>query len=252
MKLHTVIMAAGIALAALVSHMPVNAQNLTENLDLNVNIANNHLWRGIEVSDGFVLTSSLSIHDKNDHIRLGVWSGTNTSGDYKELNYFAEFKAGGWKLAIWDTYNYSPNATYNNREFFNYSARTTGRFLDAILSYNAGKRFPLTLSWSTVVFGRDRNADNTANKYSTYIYAAYPVVNNSQWRIDLGCGGTFALNPAGDNSTFYSDGAGIIHTELRVSRNLRITKNYKLPIHASVVWNPKCDRAFFQLGATIL
>lgn len=252
MRFHSFIKAAGIALAAFAAHMPVKAQNITENVDLNLNIANNHLWRGIEVSDGLVLTSSLSIHDKNDHVRLGVWSGTNASGDYKELNYFAEFRASGWKLAFWDTYNFSPDATYNNREFFNYSARTTGRFLDAILSYNADERFPLTMSWSTVVFGRDRNADNTANKYSTFVYAEYPVVRGSQWRIDLGCGGTFALNPAGDSSTFYSDGAGIIHTELRASRSIRITKNVKLPIHASVVWNPKCDRAFFQLGATVL
>ena len=64
-------------------------------VDFGLEIANNHLWRGIEVSDGLVMCADLAIHDKNDHFKVGLWSGTNTSGDYKEFNFFGEVKAGG-------------------------------------------------------------------------------------------------------------------------------------------------------------
>lgn len=238
--------------AALAIALPISAQKGNDVIDLDVNVANNHLWRGIEVSDGLVLTTALGVHDKKDRLHIGLWGGTNASGKYKEMNYFAELKCGGWKLALWDIYNFSPGAEYNNREYFNYSARSTGRFLDAILTYTFPEKFPLTLSWSTVVFGRDRNEDNSANKYSTFVYAEYPFTIKEKWRLMLGCGGAFALNKAGSSATFYSKQPGIVHVEMRVERTLKVTRRYDLPLHVSAVWNPECNRAFLQIGAKVL
>ncbi|MGM9657279.1 MAG: hypothetical protein ACI3ZA_08935 [Alloprevotella sp.] len=249
---HTLFIKAAAMFAAFASALAVSAEGEYEAIGLKVNVANNHLWRGIEVSDGLVLTASLGIHDKKDRLHFGLWGGTNTSGKYKEMNYFAEMKHGGWKLALWDIYNFSPGAEYNNREYFNYSARSTGRFLDAILSYTFPKKFPLTVSWSTVVFGRDRNETNSANKYSTFVYAEYPFTIKEKWRLLLGGGGAFALNKAGSPSTFYSTRPGIVHVEMRLERTLKITKRYSLPLHVSAVWNPECNRAYLQIAATVL
>lgn len=222
-------------------------------VDFTLQVANNHLWRGIEVSDGLVMCTSLSVHDKDEHVRLGLWNGTNSSGSYKEFNFFGEFKAGGWQLALWDTYNFSPGADYNNREFFNYSARSTGRFLDCILTYRfaeSAPRFPLTLSCSTILFGRDRWSDNSANRYSCFLMAGYTLYQDADWQFDASVGGTFTLaDKAGDQSTFYSDKAGIIHLELRAEHKLQLTRTYALPVFAAAVFNPVMDRAFFQIGA---
>lgn len=252
MTYHDILRSAGILLALLLPCMPAAAQSREVPIDFSLNVANNHLWRGIEVSDGLVTTTSLALHDPHRHVRLGVWGGTNTSGNYKEFNYFAEFNHRGWTLAFWDTYNFSPGADYNHSEFFNYSARTTGRFLDASLSYRFGPKCPLSLTWSTILFGRDRNASNTANKYSTFVYAEYPVWQPEGWRFDVGCGGTFALRRSGEDATFYSDHPGIIHVELRATHTLQLTPGYSLPLHLTAVWNPECNRAFLQIGACLL
>ena len=224
-------------------------------VDFGIEIANNHLWRGIEVSDGLVMCADLAAHDKDGHFKVGLWRGTNTTGNYKEFNLFGEVKAGGWKLALWDTYNFSPGADYNNREFFNYSAHTTGRFLDCILSYSFAEyapRFPITVSWSTILFGRDRWSDNSANRYSCYVSAEYPIFRDNDWRFDASVGGTFTLaNKNGDTSTFYGDKAGLIHLQLRAEHRLRITKNCTLPVFACAVFNPVMDRAFFQIAAQV-
>ena len=251
-KPHSWSKVAGILLAAL--SLPLSATNpyCPKWLDGDFHIANNHLWRGIEVSDGLVMTSSLSVHDRGEHIRFGLWGGTNTSGDYKEFNQFLELRWKRLKLAFWDTYNFSPGATYNNREFFNYSAATTGRFLDAIVSYQCGASFPLRLQASTILFGRDRDAENRKNRYSSYVYAEYPLLAQSDWHIAVGCGGTFTLRASDDSATFYSDRPGVIHVELRVDYQLPLTASYTLPLHATAVWNPVCDRAFFQVGAQLL
>lgn len=224
-------------------------------VDFDLEIANNHLWRGIEVSDGLIMRSTLALHDKQEFIKVGIWGGSNTSGYYKELNFFAEFKYQGWKLALWDTYNFSSGADYNNQEFFNYKARDTGRFLDCNLSYHFGRHLPLILSWSTILWGRDRynlyQAD-AKNRYSTFVYGEYKLYDRKDWRFDVGAGGTFVLNRReGESSTFYSHKAGIIHLQIRLQHLLKVTSDYKLPVFALVMFNPVEDRAFFQIGAQL-
>lgn len=225
-------------------------------LDLRLDVANNHLWRGIEVSDGLVMLGSVAVHDKSERFKLGMWSGSNTSGRYKEFNFFGELNLGAFGISLWDIYNFSPGAAYNNREFFNYDARTTGRFLDCNLSYDIGKTsigLPLTLQWSTILFGRDRWADNSSNRYSSYVYAEYALLNSRDWRAELGVGGTFTLTSKhGDSSTFYSDKPGIIHIQLKVEHDIPISSRYTLPVFARAVLNPVMDRAFLQIGARVL
>ncbi|MDD2953929.1 MAG: hypothetical protein PHC95_12340 [Parabacteroides sp.] len=152
------------------------------------NVQSSHLWRGIEVANGLVFTTDISLSDAKNHFHIGLWGGANAQGTYKEFNNYVSYTYRGFSLALWDTYNFSPNATYNNKEFFNYKACETGRFLDAIACYRFEGRFPLLISWSTVIFGRDRNADNSANKYSTFCYAEYPVYQKGEWRADVGIG----------------------------------------------------------------
>lgn len=219
-------------------------------LHFTANIQTNHLWRGIEVADGMVITSDISYSLLNGCINLGFWGGTNTQGSYKEFNNHVSFHYKGFSLALWDTYNFSPGAAYNNKEFFNYKAHSTGRFLDAIATYHCGKKFPLSLSWSTIIFGRDRNETNTANKYSTFCYMEYPVFRQDKWQVDAGVGGTFALNQAGSPANFYGDTSGIVHISLKTTYELTIG-TYPLPIYICTVWNPQANRAFLQIGAQV-
>lgn len=220
-------------------------------LHLEADLNSNHLWRGMEVADGVVITSDATYTTLGGHVTFGLWGGTNARGTYKELNHHLAFHTGGFQLALWDTYNFSPAATYNNRQYFNYSARTTGRFLDATASYRFAHHFPLLLSWSTVVFGRDRNVRNTQNKYSTFVYAEYPLYARDAWQLDAGVGGAFALNRAGDSSHFYGTTPGVVHAALRLTRDVTLGK-WTLPIHVQALWNPQSNQGFFQIGARLL
>ena len=202
--------------------------NAQAQLHLKANVQNNHLWRGMEVSDGIVLLTDLSYAMANDHVTVGLWGGCNSEGSYKEFNHYLNLKAGGWGFALWDTYNFSPGATYNNKEYWNYSAHTTGRFLDATLSYQfQDEKFPLLLSWSTVVFGRDRNSNNTKQKYSTF------------------------LNRAGEDAHFFGTTAGIVHVSLQATHDLKLG-NYTVPVYAKGMWNPQSNESYFQIGAEII
>ncbi len=70
--------------------------------NLKANVQNNHLWRGMEVSDGIVLLTDLSYTMANDHVTVGLWGGCNSEGSYKEFNHYLNLKAGGWGFALWE------------------------------------------------------------------------------------------------------------------------------------------------------
>ena len=221
-------------------------------IHLTANLQNNHLWRGQEVADGCVVLTDLGYTFLNGHATLGLWGGTNTEGSYKAFNHYVTLRGGGFEFCAMDTYNFSPDATYNNCQYFNYSAHETGRFLNCTLNYRFQKpRFPLLLSWSTIMFGRDRSADNTKQKYSTFVYAEYPIYSKEGWIVEAGVGGAFALNKADEKQNFYGDTSGIVHTQLKVSHDLRLG-SYTIPVHAMGLWNPQSQKAYFQIGAQII
>lgn len=226
--------------------LPVTLKSMAQ-FHMDAHLATNHLWRGMEVTNGLVFTGDINYSFFGGIVNVGFWGGTNTKGTYKEFNNHLSLHYKGVSLAFWDTYNFSKGANYNNKEFFNYKARSTGRFLDATLSYRFGQKMPLLLSWSTILFGRDRNAENTANKYSTFCYAEYPLFNKDQWQIDAGVGGAFALNKAGSKSHFYGKTSGIVHTSLKATYKLKVLK-HEMPVHTWMVWNPQTKQGYFQIG----
>ena len=203
-------------------------------LHLNAKLQNNHLWRGMEVADGIVLLTDFNYSMADNHVTVGLWGGVNSEGSYKEFNHYLSLKAGGWHLDLWDTYNFSPGATYNNKQYWNYSAHETGRFLDMTVGYRFDKKkIPLALSWSTVVFGRDRNSDNTQQKYSTFVYAECQLYNNNGWKVDTGRRRCTLLRHQGGNRTYITTGrsrpeTGELHYSCICQWNVEPTEQSKL------------------------
>ncbi len=215
-------------------------------------IQNMHLWRGGEVADGLVITADVHYKFASDHLRVGFWGGTNVVGDYKEFNNYINYHNGGFSLTLVDTYNFSENATYNNEEFFNYNASQTGRFLDATLVYDFDDKFPLTLSWATVLYGRDRNVENSHNRYSTFCSASYSLYDRDHWHIDTSVGASFALyNESSSSENFYGEEPGVVEITLKVTYMLTI-KSYDIPLSATAMWNPQSNQGYLQLCAQVI
>ena len=216
-----------------------------------------HLWRGMEVADGMVLTSDLNMTDRRKEFCLGLWGGMNTQASYKEFDYYVSYTKGGFKCSLWDIYNFSPEATYNNREVFNYRASETGRFIDATVSYQWKHKFPLSLNWSTIVFGRDRDRENQKNRYSTFVYADYSFWQKEGWDISAGAGPAFALSPGNNEKghrireNFYGDTAGIVHLNIKAVYQLSVCQ-MNFPVTLLAMWNPQSNDAFFQVGVRVL
>lgn len=209
-------------------------------------LRNSHLWRGLEVSSGLIYTGDVHLDGKNFY--GGFWAGGNADGSYKEFNNYVGYKNQHLTLELWDIYNFSPNATYNNKEFFNYNARETGRFWDFRSFYTISEKVPLTLSWNTVIFGRDRDQNNTQNKYSSFVSAEYLVYKKEDLEIRGRIGYGFALNnPDGQKNNFFAKEAGFNEISLIISKSLTIAA-YKIPVGIWGMWNPVGNNAYLQFS----
>ncbi|WP_133641774.1 hypothetical protein [Sphingobacterium paludis] len=217
-----------------------------QELHSSLQLRNNHLWRGIEVASGLVYTGDIKLAYKN--VYGGFWAAGNTSGSYKEFNNFVGYKHKRFAVELWDIYNFSPDATYNNTEFFNYRNNETGRFFDFRTFYTLSETVPLIISWNTVLFGRDRDLQNSKNKFSTFVSGEYPIVKNEQIEVRGRLGYSFALNNGeGEQANFFSRNAGFNEISLMLSRNLKVG-DIVLPLGLWGMWNPVDNRAFLQFS----
>ena len=213
-----------------------------------------HLWRGLEVSKGLTFDNDVFISDNNDHFRFGLWGGMQTDGDYKEFDYYASYTHGGFKLAVWDIYNFSDGIYANDKAYriFNYNARTTGHFIDAAVSYDFGEKFPLSLSWSTILAGRDRGVLNDKNLYSTFVQASYKVYEDEDFVVTPSVGAAFALSPEdGSHATFYGKSAGVNDVRVNVTYKLKIGR-HPMPVTATAMWNPEANKGYFRASIKLL
>ncbi|MDR0574936.1 MAG: hypothetical protein LBG96_13085 [Tannerella sp.] len=218
---------------------------------------NVHLWRGQEVTDEATFATDIYYTNKKQNLRIGLWGGAGMSGKFKEIDYYVSYKLKGFTFALWDIYNFSPEADYNNRQVFNYNARKTGHFIDLSITCRFQQKIPLKIYWATILFGRDRGILNDKNRYSTFVELSYPVVRNNIVNLDFGIAGAFALNKGNNvrgnktESHFYGDSPGIVSVNFIIFKTLDLW-GYKLPISVTPVWNPEKNYANIQLALNFI
>jgi hypothetical protein len=86
-------------------------------LHLKANLQNMHLWRGMEVTDGMVLTTDLSVSDYDNRFRAGVWGGINVNGSYKEFNNYLSYTCHRFCVTVWDTLQFFPESSLQQQRF---------------------------------------------------------------------------------------------------------------------------------------
>ncbi|MGI6233146.1 MAG: hypothetical protein ACOYJF_09915 [Prevotella sp.] len=230
-----------------------NAQKLHYVADLETS----HLWRGQEVSKGLTFDNEFAITDNHNHFRFGLWGGMQIDGDYKEVDWYASYTYGGFNIALWDIYNFSDDIWADGAKqyrYFNYDCHDTGHFFDLGVNYDFGVHgFPLKLSWTTLVAGRDRGTADKQNIYSTWVQAAYTIYENDKFKVDASVAGAFALNnyDENENDNFYGKSAGVNDVRLGCTYKLRIAK-HPFPITSQVVFNPENNKGYFRVAVNLL
>ena len=228
------------------------ANTKTNRLDFDVELKTSHLWRGLVINGS--MTAMGNIHyalDKKRNLTVGLWGGNGFDGEYKEIDYYIQYKKNGFSIALWDLFN---TTNIENPAVFNYDRKTTTHILDLRTSYQFPDRFPLRIEADFLLYGNDRELmDNLdyKNRYSTYVELGYPLLKNQKITLEAYLGAGFALN--GESHLYTNDpnsNFDIVNTGIRAFKNIHIL-NYKLPVSVVAMWNPALKIARIQLGVVL-
>lgn len=225
-------------------------------IDFELQLKNNHLWRGFNVTDAPMVGTQVGYVFPGGKWEAGVWAGGGFTGDYREFDYYISYQHKGFRMALWDIYNFS---TYmpSDRRIFDYDPATTLHFIDFSVGYNFGEKFPLDVSIATILYGRDRSvieiregvprrADR--DRFTTYVELGYPILRSKPVTLDFSIAGAFALSGSRDH--FYGDKPNIVNINLKATRELEVGP-YLIPASATAMWNPERNFGALQVAFTL-
>jgi hypothetical protein len=224
----------------------------TSKIKLNIgsDIVSRYIWRGCDYGNSPSIQPTLSLSKGN--FELGCWSAVATNSFYKEVDLYAKYTLKKVSLLITDYYVPSVNGTpaSPDNRYFIYDDKTTAHSFEGSLLFKGGDKFPLWLLGGVYFYGNDKRwgchlKKDTTNEtyYSSYFEAGYTfaIQENSA---DLFLGFTPAAGA-------YGNTIGIVNVGVTGYRKIKITKDFELPLKASLIFNPQASNVFFALGITL-
>ena len=215
----------------------VNAQSSEPAFPFKVtaDLASNYVWRGSMATGSPTPNFQPTLAYVNGSLEFGVWGSTDFIGSYKELDPYISFTAGKIKLGFTD-YNWN----FSQASYFNYKNSETGHRLEGTVGFTGSGTFPVSIMWNSMFYGFDKDpADSTKMAYSTYIELGYTrgvasfFFGFTPWAGYYNNYGATAFDPDAAKKSF-----SVVNIGGSVSKALKITETYSLPVRATLVVNP--------------
>lgn len=226
------------------------AQETEENklkADVGLTFTSRHYWRGIPVSSAPCFEGSLALTKNN--FTIGYWGGYAFDNTYSEFDIYGSYAIGNFTFSFIDLYVISDEdnlpSYHPEQRYFDLNRETTSHNLDLTASYQFGEKFPLTVSYSTMVWGADRDEEGK-QRFSNYLEAKYPINLAQNTSLSLFCGMT--LN---DKAGAYGDGMGVVNMGISSTRVIKVNENISFPVSATIALNPQKEIGFLVLAIGI-
>ena len=235
-------------------------------IDLSCDIMSRYMWRGTQFGGNSPsIQPSIELNYKS--FTLGAWGAYSTGGVHasQELDLYASVNLFKDMFTVIVTDYYFPSDTANY-DYLGFDSKT-GHVLEGGLTFNGTKKIPLTFSAYVNFYGNDakRMGNNpsdttTFNKdiglqYSNYFELGYSKTLKGDIDFEAFLGFTLSNPKAADSSIgylgeqgFYGNGPSIVNIGFTVSKGIKITKSYALPITASFIVNPNAKSVHLIFG----
>ncbi len=211
------------------------------NLDISADIVSRYVWRGINLSESPAIQPTLSLTYKN--ITFGTWASYTFSREMlQEVDLFLSYETRFATFTLNNYYNPPSDSIGFIGDYFELSSKKTPHILEGVLSLNGPEKFPIVITAAVMFWGNDKDEENKS-VYSTYIEAGYPFeVHETKTNLFLG------ITPF---EGFYYSKFGFVNAGVAVSKEIKITENYSLPIKGSFSINPALEKVFLVFSITL-
>lgn len=214
-------------------------------ISFGTDLVSSYIWRG-SYNAGVSLQPFITL--KSGGFSLTGWGSVDfTASDYKEADLTAAYSVAGFTFTVADYYwTGAPNeSTMPPRNYFHFG-KDTPHMLETGVSYCFGEKFPVTLSWYTMVAGHDKDAETGKRSYSTYAEVSYPfavrTVDMSAW---------VGFTPWKSPNMYGTTGFAVCNVGVGATKAIRFSDSFSLPVFTRLIWNPSKDDVNFAGGFSI-
>lgn len=229
----TFIKVTGMAVVGLVTLLPLKAQDKFE-VSGGVDLVSNYVWRGMDQASGASFQPALGLSYKG--VSLGAWGSSSiTDLDPQEFDITLGYSTGGFGISITDYWWAGTDAPYGHYK--------DSHFFEGTISYNFGEKCPLTLSWSTMFAGGDKD-ESGDRYYSSYFSAAYDISLPKEITLTPAIG----INPY---KSMYDKDFNVMDISLKAAKDIKITDNFAIPLFVQAIVSPACDHTYLVAGFNV-
>lgn len=219
-------------------------------------LVSHYVWRGSMATGSPTPNFQPTLAYSKGAIEIGVWGSTafsdNNGSNYKEVDPYVSYTTGPWKITITD---YDWNLGLSN--YFNYKTLETGHMFEGTIGYTGPSSMPISVTLNTMFAGHDQKgngnvtgntantigSDSTKQAYSTYIEIGYSkgpanfFFGFTPW---AGYYNNYGVTKFMDNSNNYfaKKSFSIVNIGVTLSRSVKITDAFSLPLRATFIVNP--------------
>jgi hypothetical protein len=222
----------------------VAAQDLKGSFSAGADLVSSYVWRGVPQDLSNKQSPNLQPYASFNYgkLTIGAWGSTSFTGSVKEVDLYATFAfSSKFALTLTD-YNW----TFTPNSYFKLGAGTDHVF-EATLAYTGGESFPISASVNTMFAGADKNTSGD-QAYSTYIEVAYPVCSTAKIFVGGSIINDTPIYGSISNNTLLYGGAGITNLGMKVTKELKFSDSFSLPVYGMGGFNFVAKDAYLLVG----
>ena len=205
-------------------------------LSFGADIVSNYIWRGI---DGPTLSFQPAVNYEINNFSIGAWASSDILLFTKEIDFSMSYSLSGFTVTLSDYF------FAMNKKYFNFSD-STGHDIEIGLTYE-NENFPLRIYAGTMIWGDDKKimydideTDIKKSNYSTYFELSYTFKNS----LNIFAGAT-------PFTGMYGKDFAVVYTGFTVSKEIKVTDNFSLPIFGTFSVNPQNENYFVIFGINL-
>lgn len=206
------------------------------NLNLGVDFQSRYIWRGLQFG-GTSPSIQPSIEYTSGKFSIGAWGAYSTGGvnSFQETDLYISVAASETLSFTITDYFFPKEGVLNS--YFQFG-ENTGHVFEFMISFSGTDSFPIGFTIATNFAG--------ASTGSTYVEANYSkTVGEVEYTL-------FAGTVFNDNDNYYlTGGSGLINLGLSVSKEIKITDIFSLPVNAALIFNPDQENIFLTFGFSL-
>ena len=239
----------------LVSHASVYGQESPTHFSIGADFVSRYIWRGVDLGGSSPHVQPYVEYAFGESgLTLGAWASESLGGTpvgaeadlYLNYSFMDMFTVG-----LTD-YFFPSDFSFSRDHYFDYHKETTGHTFEAMVSFNGTDDLPLSVLFAINIYGADGINEKGNAAHASYLEVGY---SHSYEKTDVTVFAGAALHDPkeekGAVGWYGNNSAGIINLGATISKSLKISETFSLPVSSSLIFNPEAENIYIVFGLTL-